>query len=66
MQSGVTGINSIRIYNPTKTNKDHDPNGVLVKKWVPELKNLPLAYVFFSPHLMSQSFQILYSCKNRR
>ena len=62
MQSGVTGINSIRIYNPTKQQKDHDPNGVFVKKWVPELKNLPLAYIF-SPHLMNESFQILYSCK---
>ena len=28
MQSGTTGINSIRIYNPIKQGVDHDPDGV--------------------------------------
>jgi deoxyribodipyrimidine photo-lyase len=27
MQSGTTGINTIRIYNPIKQGQDHDPNG---------------------------------------
>ena len=40
MQSGTTGINSIRIYNPIKQSVDHDPNGIFVKKWVPELKEI--------------------------
>ncbi|MEC8148123.1 MAG: deoxyribodipyrimidine photo-lyase [Pseudomonadota bacterium] len=40
MQSGTTGINAIRIYNPLKQSSDHDPNGVFVKRWVPELKNV--------------------------
>ena len=62
MQSGVTGINSIRIYSPVKQQKDHDPEGVFVRKWVPELKKIPLDYIF-SPHLMSEGFQKLYSCK---
>ena len=41
MQSGTTGINSIRIYSPIKQSTDQDPNGDFIKKWVPELKNVP-------------------------
>ena len=41
MQSGVTGINSIRIYNPVKQQLDHDPNGTFIKRWLPELENIP-------------------------
>ena len=61
MQSGVTGINSIRIYNPIKQQKDHDPEGKFVREWVPELEKIPLEYIF-TPHLMSDGFQEKYSC----
>ncbi|KPM33775.1 Deoxyribodipyrimidine photo-lyase [Croceitalea dokdonensis DOKDO 023] len=45
MQSGETGVNTIRIYNPIKNGKEHDPEGTFIKKWVPELEKLPLKYI---------------------
>tara|TARA_B100000214_G_C23919386_1_gene605278 strand:- start:915 stop:1265 length:351 start_codon:yes stop_codon:yes gene_type:complete len=39
MQSGTTGINSIRIYNPIKQGIDHDPRGIFIRRWIPELAN---------------------------
>ncbi|MBT4909982.1 MAG: deoxyribodipyrimidine photolyase, partial [Alphaproteobacteria bacterium] len=41
MQSGTTGINAIRIYNPIKQGVDHDPEGIFIKKWLPELSKVP-------------------------
>jgi len=45
MQAGETGINMLRIYNPIKNSHEHDPNGEFIKKWVPELRHLPIAFV---------------------
>ncbi|ORU77534.1 hypothetical protein ACC55_02735, partial [Francisella tularensis subsp. holarctica] len=40
MQSGTTGINSIRIYNPIKQSIDQYPNGEFIRRWLPELENV--------------------------
>jgi deoxyribodipyrimidine photo-lyase len=37
MQSGTTGINTLRIYSPAKQALDHDPQGLYIRQWVPEI-----------------------------
>lgn len=41
MQSGTTGINTPRIYNPVKQGMDQDPLGTFTRRWVPELADVP-------------------------
>jgi deoxyribodipyrimidine photo-lyase len=43
MQSGQTGINVPRIYNPIKQGLDQDPDGLFTRRWIPELAGVPLA-----------------------
>ena len=45
MQSGVTGINTMRIYNPIKQGFDQDPEGTFIRRYVPELAGLPTLWV---------------------
>jgi len=45
MQAGTMGVNTIRIYNPVKQSLEHDPDGIFIKKWLPELAHLPVPFV---------------------
>ncbi|MGI3184852.1 FAD-binding domain-containing protein [Nioella aestuarii] len=45
MQSGTTGINTPRIYNPVKQGLDQDPDGRFIRQWLPELRPVPDAFL---------------------
>ncbi len=45
MQSGTTGINTMRVYNPVKQGIDQDPTGAFVRAHVPELDAVPDAFI---------------------
>lgn len=62
MQAGITGINTLRIYNPMANAQKHDPQAEFIKKWVPELRGLPLGYVF-EPWNISPMEEMMYEFK---
>ncbi len=45
MQSGVTGINTVRVYNPVKQSYDQDPDGLFIRAWVPELADVAAEFL---------------------
>lgn len=45
MQSGTTGINTVRIYNPVKQGHDQDPDGAFIRQWLPELAAIPDSFI---------------------
>lgn len=45
MQSGVTGINTVRVYNPVKQSYDQDPDGIFIRAWVPELADVAAEFL---------------------
>ena len=61
MQSGTTGINAMRVYNVTKQGKEQDPDGVFIRRFVPELKHVPTDYIH-SPWKMPVSYQEKAGC----
>ena len=60
MQSAVTGINTVRIYNPIKNSILLDPEGEFIKKWVSELKSVPKEYIH-EPWKMTKIEQEMYN-----
>ena len=61
MQSGTTGINTIRIYSPIKNSEEHDSEGLFIKQWIPELKEVPIE-LLHEPWKMNEMEQQFYNC----
>ena len=59
MQAGVTGVNTVRIYNPVKQSHDHDPAGEFILRWVPELAGCPAVFLH-EPWKMTTMEQAMY------
>lgn len=67
MQSGTTGMNTIRIYNPIKQSNDQDPTGTFIRRWVPELRDCPTEWIHtpwkwngathYPPPIIDEAFQ---------
>jgi len=62
MQAGMSGYHPIRIYNPTYQSQKHDPSGDFVRKWIPELKDVPSPQIY-EPWNMTSMEQTFYHCR---
>jgi deoxyribodipyrimidine photo-lyase len=56
MQSGTTGINSLRIYNPLRQSQLQDPHGDYIRRWLPELAEVPSEWIH-TPWLLTTALQ---------
>ncbi len=56
MQASTAGINTIRIYNPIKQSEEQDAEGTFIRKYVPELAQVPAAFIH-QPWLMPSEKQ---------
>ena len=61
MQSGTSGNKTLRIYNPTKQAQDHDPQGIFIRRWLPELAGVPESFIH-APWLMPRTMQQKVGC----
>ena len=61
MQAGTTGINPNRMYNPVKQSQQKDADGQFIRRWLPELRQVPDSWLH-TPWLMPQALQQQYGC----
>jgi len=60
--TGTDAAPYFRIFNPILQGKRYDPQGSYVRRWVPELRNVPDRYIH-EPWKMSQSDQVAAGCE---
>jgi deoxyribodipyrimidine photo-lyase len=61
MQSGTTGINTIRIYSPIKNSEDRS-GWYFIKQWLPELAEIPVNLIH-EPWKLNMIEQQFYDCE---
>ena len=59
MQSGDAGFHTIRVYNPIKQSKEKDAEAKFLRKWLPELADLP-NHLIHEPWKMGGLDEIFY------
>lgn len=45
MQAATTGTGIPRVYNPVRQSREQDPEGLFIRRWVPELARLPTPWL---------------------
>lgn len=60
MQACTVGAHTIRIYNPEKQALENDPKATFIRKWIPELKHLPVPLAQ-RPYIMTPMEQQFYN-----
>ncbi len=58
---GTDAVPYFRIFNPTTQSKRFDPDGAYIRKWIPELNDVPKKYIH-EPWKMNKSDQQEYGC----
>ena len=61
MQAGTAEFVEMRVYNPIKQAQEQDPEGTFIRKWLPELRAVPLKYLH-EPSRMPKAVQREASC----
>ena len=62
MQAGLTGYHPLRVFNPLVQAEQHDPHGVFIKQWLPELSHIPVPLIF-EPWKMTAMDQVFFHCR---
>ncbi|HXH86169.1 MAG TPA: deoxyribodipyrimidine photo-lyase [Nitrospira sp.] len=60
--TGTDAMRGYRIFNPALQSKKFDPEGVYIRKYVPELAKVANKWIH-EPHLMTSDDQVRYGCR---